>query len=201
MVDYSDIVAEILSEIRRDTNGAVVESMNKLGHTLSFVNYGVALSSIKRVANNYAPNHKLALALFNTNCRELKLAAVYIAEPDLVTPEMMREWSSAFSLIEVLENSCSMLFSKSECAAEIALEWIDTMPYAALLILSRRLVRGYNPQEYNIYLALLYKIVPFDDDDKYFELKCRFLAYLNKVVPLPNIELSSKVLNEMSWYM
>ncbi len=204
-IDLS-LINEVLNEIRRDTNGAVVGSMLELVGDERYINYGVSLPAIKRVAKNYACNHELALALFDTNIRELKLAAIYIDAPREVTEVQMRVWSGSFDSQDIVENCCSMLFSRCDYALHFANEWYNKMPYASLLMVSRRARDGYNSDEELQYIEFVNKIIPFGVDDKYFEIKCRTLANLYvKNDTIKNIidrEVENEKISEcMNWFI
>ncbi|MEG0500323.1 MAG: hypothetical protein RR550_04275, partial [Rikenellaceae bacterium] len=92
---YEDIRKEVLAELRRDTNGAVVGTMFEMIGSEHYINYGVTVPSIKKVARVYAPNHALALAMFPSTIREMKLCAVYIDNGEEVTEEQMELWSGS----------------------------------------------------------------------------------------------------------
>ncbi len=51
-----DIIFEILSRLISQKNGAVVESMTDKG-IIYKVSYGVSLPTIKKIAEEYAPDH------------------------------------------------------------------------------------------------------------------------------------------------
>ncbi len=115
---------KILGEIRRDTNGAVVGTMSDMnqGEEL-YMNFGVTIPKIKNTVKDYAPNHLLALELFKTKIRELKLAAIYIDDADQLTEEQMFDWQQSFDSLEMAEHSATMLFYKSPICLSVAEKW------------------------------------------------------------------------------
>lgn len=118
-------------------NGAVVGAMESRG-IIYPLNYGVSIPTILRVADRYSPDHELALNLYQSDVRELMLAALFIDDPSEVTREQMYTWSAKFTNHEIVENTVSVLFSKSVHAVEVSLDWIGSekkiLCYAGLLM-------------------------------------------------------------------
>lgn len=152
---------EILSDIRRDMNGAVVGVMNDMIHSEPFFSYGVSVVKIKEVAKRYFPNHLLAAALFDTKIRELKLAAIYIDSPAEVTKEQMNGWKDSFFSLELAEHASSMLFYSSDCALDVAYEWIgddnDFVVKAACLIIGKHAKLCFKDQDKGKYKEIIDK--------------------------------------------
>jgi len=132
--------------------------MCKLNDGETFFSYGVTLPKIKDVAKLYYPNHELAMALFATKIRELKLVAIYIDNPLEITYEQMELWQKSFISLEIAEHCASMLFSKSNLSLEMALKWAlsddsNTMK-SAYLIGTRRARFYYDETEQETYQQL-----------------------------------------------
>ena len=117
-----DIIFEILARLINQKNGAVTESMTDRG-IIYKVNYGVSLHTIKKVAEEYAPDHELAQQLYERDEREAKLAAVFIEDPQKVTAEQMERWAKDFINVELAEVACSQLFYKTPYALPYSYEW------------------------------------------------------------------------------
>ncbi len=196
--NYKDTIEEIYSELRRNANGIVVETMFEMLGTEKYVNHGVSVPAIKEVASRHAPNHRLAEELFKTNIRELKIAAVYIDNPNEVTLEQMEQWSKSFDAIDILENCCSMLFSRAPQALIIAKKLMNDMPYASLLIASRRASLLFHEQELMEYHEIVNRITPFSHG-AHFELKCRLIAALKKNSDTFDIYLDDDISKEIEW--
>lgn len=149
---------KILGEIKRDTNGAVVEVMSEMNKGEIFFSYGVTVAKIKEVAKEYHPNHSLALELFNSKIRELKLVAIYIDSANEVTDKQMTLWNKSFESLEIAEHSSSMLFYAAKDALEIAIKWSTSedkfTPRAAYLIASKRAKTLYSEKEIGNYTVL-----------------------------------------------
>lgn len=201
---YDDIKKEILAELRRDTNGAVVGTMFEMLGSEQYVNYGVTIPSIKKVAREYAPDHALAQAVFSSKIREMKLCAIYMDDPNEVTEEQMELWSESFDSVEILENCCSMLFYKAPSGLKVARRWIDKFPYAALLLAAKRARTMYIKEEGDLYMQILSYGLGLEDRGTIFQAKCQLLVALSnasvemrRAVSL--LELSDEVLDEINW--
>lgn len=153
--------SEILAELRSEMNGAVVESMLHYNGTEPFFSYGVSLPRIKQEALKHKGNHELALFLFQSEIRELKLAAIYVEIPENVTPQQMGRWSESFHSLEIADNAATMLFFGAPEALETAAAWIkeESRMRPALMIAGKR-ARLYKDKERDQYATLLQEITP-----------------------------------------
>jgi hypothetical protein len=115
-------VSEIFTRILRYKNGVIADSMHNSGIFYE-CNYGVPFSEIKRIAAEYFPNHRLAEELFLHKERELKIAAVFIDNPEETNCEQIDEWSKSFINTEITEKTCCNLFCKTPFAAQKIEEW------------------------------------------------------------------------------
>ena len=84
----------LLGELRREMNGAVVDSMREKGIEYA-LSYGVSIPTIRALARQYAPDDELARLLYQQQVRELQLAALSIASPESVTEEELPFWAKA----------------------------------------------------------------------------------------------------------
>ena len=154
---------ELLGLLRKEMNGAVVESMReKLGGE-PFFSYGVSVPDLKRIVRPYYPDHELALALFGTKIRELKLAALYLEEGEKLSAAQMEAWSESFVSAEIAEHACVMLFFKSPDALEVAEQWLSgsstTLQEGALMMAGKRAKMLYREEEQARYTALAAKVL------------------------------------------
>lgn len=117
-----DIIFEILSQLTHDKNGVVADSMTEKGVSYK-LNYGVALHTIKKIAQEYAPDHELAQQLYARDEREAKLAAIFIEDPEAVAKEQVEEWAADFTNTELAEVACSQLLYKTPYALAYSYEW------------------------------------------------------------------------------
>ena len=135
------LMVELLRRLKKETNGAVVEAMEQRGihYPLS---YGVAAHTVKKVAEEYGTRHSLAMLLFDQQIRELKLAAIYIADPTEMTPESATRWAQGLTP-ELAGHAAATLFCHIPHIATTASTWIASddqqLQYMALLALGRTL--------------------------------------------------------------
>lgn len=136
----NSIALELLSKILKHKSGDVVDSMFKRG-IIYKINYGVPITTIKRLTQPFLHNHELAEELFALDYREAKLAAIYIEDPNLLSAEQMDYWAKDFINDEIVEQAVANLFWKSKHALYKATEWaLSTNEYlqkTGLLIIGK----------------------------------------------------------------
>ena len=108
-MDDTALMIRLLGRLRKEMNGAVVETMRQCGVNYP-LNYGVSLITIRDIAKEYAPNHSLAQLLYKQQVRELKFAAAWIDDPQQVDAEQMRRWADDFVYTEQVEQAVYALF-------------------------------------------------------------------------------------------
>ncbi len=127
----------LLGELRREMNGAVVDSMYEKGIDYA-LSYGVCIPTIRSLARQYAPDDELARLLYQQQVRELQLAALSIASPESVTAEELPFWAQAVTTVEMAENVATVLIARTNVAEVAVREWLDSdnglLRYAAMLI-------------------------------------------------------------------
>ena len=133
-------IQQIIQEIKARRNGAVSHNLSYLGLNYK-VNYGVIISELKIIAEPYKNDHQLALSLYQQDIRECKILASMIDDPKEVTLEQMDTWSRDFTNIEIVEQTCSNLFWKSEYSLSKSIEWcLNSNEYlikAGLILIGR----------------------------------------------------------------
>ena len=77
---------ELLLALRREMNGAVAGSMRDGGIEYG-LNFGVSVPTIRSVASRYAGDDELASEVWKSGVRELRLAGLFIATPELLAEE------------------------------------------------------------------------------------------------------------------
>lgn len=135
-------MAELLGRLKVEMNGAVSASMRERGIVYP-LNYGVSIPTIRAVAAEYAPDHPLAQLLYRQEIRELKLAALTIADPGAITAGELDFWTSGVVNTEIAEHLASTLLGHSKAAVEAAERWLssgnDLLRYTALLTWTKAL--------------------------------------------------------------
>ena len=129
----------LLGELRRERNGAVADAMCLCGKPYG-LNYGVSLPTLRRIARAETPDHDFARYLYVQDVRELRLAALYIAQPERVTMDEAAFWAAGIINSEVAEEASFALLSRVGVQPELFRSWITASPllqYAALLAAAR----------------------------------------------------------------
>lgn len=154
---------ELLGQLRKEMNGAVVESMRERLGSEPFFSYGVSVPDLKRIVRPYYPDHELAVALFDTKIRELKLAALYLEEGEKLPAAQMEAWSESFVSPEIADHACVMLFFKSPDAPEVAERWLGSasaiLQEGALMMAGKRVKTIYRDEEQARYSALVSRVL------------------------------------------
>lgn len=129
----------LLGELRRERNGAVADAMCLCGKPYG-LNYGVSLPTLRRIARAETPDHDFARYLYVQDVRELRLAALYIAQPERVTADEAEFWAAGIVNSEVAEEASFALLSRVGVLPAIFESWMAASPllqYAALLAAAR----------------------------------------------------------------
>lgn len=133
----------LLARLRKETNGAVVESMERAGVRYP-LSYGVSTADIRAIALQYAPDDQLARLLCRQQVRELQIAAFFIADPATVTVEHLDLWGECANNGELAEYLAFALLGRTAIAWQIFEKWSelpnDLLRYCALMTLSRALI-------------------------------------------------------------
>lgn len=121
-------VVQILHAVVRQKNGAVSDAMADRGVDYS-LNYGVSAITVRDICEPYATRadrQPLAEALWREQVRELRLAAIFIADPAAVTLTQAVEWSRALATREMAEHCAMRLWALSPQALTIARSLLES---------------------------------------------------------------------------
>lgn len=113
---------QILKAVKLRQSGEVSEAMTQQG-IIYKMNYGVSILDLREIAENYDPNHLLALKLWNKQWRETMILATLLDDPTEVSEEQMDFWTKSFETNEIAEQASTNLWVKSKFAFIKALEW------------------------------------------------------------------------------
>lgn len=117
---FDDKTNTYYKEIKRlmnaSMNGVTSERMKNMGYEL---NYGVCLTRIKEIALRYDKSMKLSTMLWNSNCRELKIAATFIQDPNKMSQELAMKWIKECFNQELTDQLAKNLLVETPCINEI----------------------------------------------------------------------------------
>jgi hypothetical protein len=116
------VYQELLRRVKTLKNGEVSDSMTKRG-VIYKLNLGASVISLQQLAGEYAPDHLVALKLWNKQWRETMILATLLEKPEEVTENQMDFWVSQIQQVEIAEQAAMNLFSKTPFAWEKAVEY------------------------------------------------------------------------------
>ena len=133
------MMISLLGALRREMNGAVADAMHYYGKRYG-LNYGVSLPTIRTIAAEQPTNNSLALYLYKQDVRELRLAALHIADRSMFEQDEAT-WREGISTSEIAEEMAFALLCKVESLPDIFHRWVaseqEFVVYAALMAAAR----------------------------------------------------------------
>ncbi len=127
MNDTEKLKARINIALYRQRNGAAVDTMTRMSGDKSR-NYGVALTTIRQIASEYAPCQPLADILYAGDVRDHRLAALYIADPTSFNHDKTLRWMRDVRTTEVADCAAQTLFCKIPDIITVAMPLINEEP-------------------------------------------------------------------------
>jgi 3-methyladenine DNA glycosylase AlkD len=85
--------------------------------------FGNTAPQLRTLQKQIGKNHKLALSLWKTKFYEARILAALIADPKLVTEEMMESWAAEIDSWAVCDTCCGELFCYTPFALQKVFEW------------------------------------------------------------------------------
>ncbi len=135
-MDHTARMVALLARMRRERNGAVADAMRYYG-TAYGLNYGVSLPTVRQIARSEDRDHAFACMLWMQDVRELKLAALHLAEPKRLTLEEASRWTAGLVNSELAEEAAFALLRHTPHFPAIFAAWTKAetplLAYAALL--------------------------------------------------------------------
>lgn len=141
-MDFTSQMTALLSELRRERNGAAADAMRFYGKDYG-LNLGVVIHTIREISADFPHDHAFAEYLYRQDVRELKIAALWLAQPERVEPTAFDFWEAGIINSEMAEQVAMALFSKVECIDALLDKYglSDNIlaVYAVLLAVSRNM--------------------------------------------------------------
>src|SRR5512147_604149 len=116
-------VADVLKQLQHYASRRVRDEMGPRYGIIAKKAYGVPMAKIQLVAKPLAPNHMLALELWDTGWYEARLLASMIDDPTCVTPAQMDRWAKDFDNWGVVDTVCFKLFDQTPHAFSRIDKW------------------------------------------------------------------------------
>lgn len=134
-------------------NGVASQSMREKGLQYK-INWGIQLTELQKIAEEYGKDYDLAVELWKENIRECKILATMMMPPEKMLPELADLWMEQTPSQEIAEMTAFHLFQYLSYAPAMAYEWIasDRQLYqiCGFQILSRLFMNGRKPDERGI---------------------------------------------------
>lgn len=144
---------QIKQSFRLLMNGTASKSMRDKGLQYK-LNWGVQLSDLKQMADDYGKDYELAIALWKENIRECKILATMMMPAEKMLPEIADLWMEQTDSIEIAEMAAFHLYQYLPYAPAMAFQWIasDRPLYqvCGFHILTRLFMDGRQPDERGI---------------------------------------------------
>ena len=163
--DYARRMSELLHEMRRNMDGVTAEAMYNAG-VRGVLNYGVGIPAIRSIARSDGRDHQFAKYLYRQQVRELRMAAVSVAEPGCVTADELPFWLDGNPTTELIDELAMQLISRTspEVLAAVVSRWLEegdaAARYAAMMALAR--ARGYDTER--VLTAMSSSLAAYPDD-------------------------------------
>ncbi len=119
-----EMFSDILRELEDNANPSNLTGMAKVGITPDFA-FGTKIPVIRAIAKRVKRNHALGLRLWEKNNRETRILASMVAEPKMVTEELMEQWVLEFNYWEICDQVIMNLFEKTPFAYMKCFEWSE----------------------------------------------------------------------------
>jgi 3-methyladenine DNA glycosylase AlkD len=113
---------QIIANLKQLANAQAVEGMVRFGIRPAQA-LGISMPTLRKMAKEIGRNQALALALWDSGIHEARILASMIAEPQLVSAELMEKWVNDFDSWDVCDQVCGNLFDKTPYAYQKATQW------------------------------------------------------------------------------
>lgn len=131
---------QLLGALRKEMNGAVADSMYYYGENYG-LNYGVSLPTIRSRAVTVGKDHEFAKYLYKQQVRELRLAALHIADAALVDCKEVDFWAEGIINSEIAEEIAFALLRYTKELANIFDSWTKSgnkfLAHAAIMAVAK----------------------------------------------------------------
>jgi len=113
---------QVIANLKQHANAQAVEGMTRFGIRPAQA-LGISIPTLRKMAREIGRDQALAVALWSSGIHEARILASMIAEPQLVSAELMEEWVNDFDAWDVCDQVCGNLFDKTLYAYQKATEW------------------------------------------------------------------------------
>ena len=115
-------VDEVISLLKQQSDAKYHAGMARFGIKNEKA-LGIAVPKLRVLAKTIKKDHQLALQLWETGIHEARILASLVADPKLVTPQLMDSWVNDFTSWDVCDQACGNLFDRTPYIIEKANEY------------------------------------------------------------------------------
>lgn len=113
---------QIIANLMQLRSVQAIEGMARFGINPAQA-LGVPIPVLRKMAKDIGKNQTLAIELWDSGIHEARILASMIADPQLVTPELMEQWVNDFDTWDICDQVCGNLFDRTPVAYQKATEW------------------------------------------------------------------------------
>ena len=139
-MDYTSQMVALLGAVRKEMNGAALDSLRYYGADYG-LNYGAPITALRAIARSLGRDDGFARFLYRQQVRELRIIALWTADPTKTTPVDFGFWAEGVVNSEVAEQAAQGLLSRIADIGALLAQWCgeggELPAYAALLAASR----------------------------------------------------------------
>ncbi|MBP3482153.1 MAG: DNA alkylation repair protein [Alistipes sp.] len=139
-MDNTSRMVALLAELRRERNGLAADTMRFYG-TPYGMNYGVAIHTVREKIAGMSRDRAFAEYLYLQDVRELRIAALWLADPNGLSSSDFDFWAAGIINSEVAEQAAMAFLSQADCIDELLDGWCAAdnvlLCYAAMLAAAR----------------------------------------------------------------
>jgi 3-methyladenine DNA glycosylase AlkD len=115
-------VENVLRRLKERANPDNLEGMVRFGITIDH-RLGVSVPEMRKMAKEFAGDHRLALELWKTGIDEARILSSMIDDPEQITQKQGEKWVKDFNSWDVCDQVCMNLFRKTPWAYLKIIEW------------------------------------------------------------------------------
>ncbi len=118
----SEKYKQVLNKVHLAENRVVADMLQNSGLKYRTI-FGANIVHLREIAQEFAPDHELALELWEKDIREMKILSLLIDNPKEITGEQMDYQVAEFNNPELIEQACYATYPKVSFALEKAMTY------------------------------------------------------------------------------
>lgn len=113
---------QVIATLKLYEDAQAVQRMARFGINTDQA-WGISIPTLRTLARANGKDQTLAFALWDSCIHEARILASMVAEPQLVTPQLMDRWVNDVDSWDVCDQVCGNLFDKTPFAYQKAMQW------------------------------------------------------------------------------